>query len=274
MLPWLTIDRADVPGGGELTLVRRGDEFAIRMNGAELMASRAHSSEEKMAVLAAEALGTKNERPRVFIGGLGLGYTLRATLDAFPKGVDVVVAELVPQVVTWVKGPLAHLAGNVLRDKRVTVVTDDAVEIMRRSPGRFDALLVDIDNAPTTLVRAKNAQLYSERGVQIAKTALTPKGVLVVWSGGPDARFVSRMKSAGFTTREERVSEHGRGGRGYTLFVGQLREPKKAPEIAVSGKRTENKRPDSRTDKRPDSRAENKRPDSRTDAKRPGSRRP
>jgi len=188
------------------------------------MASRAHSSEEKMAVLAAEALGNKVAKPRVFIGGLGLGYTLRATLDAFPKG-DVVVAELVPQVVTWVKGPLAHLAGDTLKDKRVTVVTEDAVEVMRASKGRFDALLVDIDNAPTTLVRAKNAQLYSERGVDIAKNALTPNGVLVVWSGGPDARFLSRMKKAGFDTREERVSEHGKGGRAYTLFVGKLRGP-------------------------------------------------
>lgn len=232
MIPWQTLDRAEVPGGGELTLVRRGEEYAIRMNGAELMASRAHSSEEKMAVLAAEALGSKVARPRVFIGGLGLGYTLRATLDAFPKGVDVVVAELVPQVVTWVKGPLAHLAGDTLKDKRVTVVTDDAVEVMRRSKGRFDALLVDIDNAPTTLVRAKNAQLYSERGVDTAKNALTPNGVLVVWSGGPDARFLSRMKHAGFTTREERVSEHGRGGRAYTLFVGQLNAPKKKPDPA------------------------------------------
>ncbi len=246
MIPWLTLDRAAVPGGGELTLVRRGEEFAIRLNGAELMASRAHSSEEKMAVLAAEAVGTKVERPRVFIGGLGLGYTLRATLDAFPKGVDVVVAELVPQVTTWVKGPLAHLAGHTLKDKRVTVVTDDAVEVMRRSVGRFDALLLDIDNAPTTLVRAKNAQLYSERGVAIAKSALTPKGVLVVWSGGPDARFVSRMKAAGFETREERVAEHGRGGRGYTLFVGQLKEPRKTPDP----KRGDSRRPERRTTKR------------------------
>ena len=246
MIPWQTLDRAAVPGGGELTLVRRGDEFAIRMNGAELMASRAHSSEEKMALLAAEAVGSKVERPRVFIGGLGLGYTLRATLDAFPKGVDVVVAELVPQVVTWVKGPLAHLAGNTLKDKRVTVLTEDAVEVMRRSVGRFDALLVDIDNAPTTLVRAKNAQLYSERGVAIAKGALTPKGVLVVWSGGPDARFMSRMKAAGFNTREERVSEHGRGGRGYTLFVGQLKEQRSTPEA----KRVEPKSKDRRAPKR------------------------
>lgn len=237
MIPWQTLDRAAVPGGGELTLVRRGEEFAIRMNGAELMASRAHASEEKMAVLAAEAVGSKVERPRVFIGGLGLGYTLRATLDAFPKGVDVVVCELVPQVVTWVKGPLAHLAGNTLKDKRVTVVTDDAVEVMRRSLGRFDALLLDIDNAPTTLVRTKNAQLYSERGVAIARAALTPKGVLVVWSGGPDARFMSRMKAAGFATREERVSEHGRGGRAYTLFVGQLHEQKKARDTAKNGKK-------------------------------------
>lgn len=234
MNPWLTLDRAAVPGGGELTLVRRGDEFAIRMNGAELMASRAHSSEEKMAVLAAEELSGKVPRPRVFIGGLGLGYTLRATLDAFGPGVDVVVAELVPQVVTWVKGPLAHLAGDTLKDKRVTVVTDDAVEVMRRSKGRFDALLVDIDNAPTTLVRAKNAQLYSERGVDIAKNALAPNGVLVVWSGGPDARFLSRMKAAGFATREERVSEHGRGGRAYTLFVGKLNPPKKKHDEKIA----------------------------------------
>jgi spermidine synthase len=221
MIPWITLDRAAIPGGGELTLVQRGAELAIRVNGAELMASRAHASEERMAVLAAERLAHV-PRPRVLIGGLGLGYTLRATLDAFPKAATIVVAELVPTVVTWMRGPLAHLAGHPLDDPRAVIEVADAAAILRASPGSFHALLMDIDNSPTTLIREGNASLYSSEGLASARAALAPGGVLVVWSAGPDVRFAQRMQRAGFAVDVVRASAHGDGrGRGHTLFVGE-----------------------------------------------------
>lgn len=223
MIPWKTLDRAPIPGGGELTLVQRGAELAIRVNGAELMASRAHASEERMAVLAAERL-TGVARPRVLIGGLGLGYTLRAALDAFPRSAVIVVAELVPQVVTWMRGPLAHLAQDPLRDPRAVIEVADAAAILRASPGVFHALLIDIDNSPTTLLREANSSLYSNQGLASARAALAPGGVLVVWSAGPDARFAERMRRAGFRVEVIRASAHNDGrGRGHTLFVGGLR---------------------------------------------------
>jgi spermidine synthase len=221
MLPWKTLDRAPIPQGGELTLVQRGAEFAIRVNGAELMASRAHASEERMAVLAFERLASV-PKPRVLIGGLGLGYTLRATLDAFPRTATIVVAELVPAVVTWMRGPLAHLAGHPLDDPRTVVEVADAGAILRASPGKFHALLMDIDNSPTTLAREANASLYTSRGLAIARAALAPGGVLIVWSAGPDARFAERMRRAGFQARSIRASAHDAGrGRGHTLFIGE-----------------------------------------------------
>ena len=222
MIPWKTLDRSPIPGGGELTLVQRGEEMAIRVNGAELMASRAHASEERMAVIAAERLGGV-EKPRVLIGGLGLGYTLRATLDAFPASATVVVAELVPAVVTWMRGPLAHLAGHPLDDRRTVVEIADAAAIIRASPRAFDAILLDIDNSPTTLIRESNGSLYSTAGMASAKAALAPGGVLVVWSAGPDDRFAQRMQRAGFRVEVLRARAHGeRRGHAYTLFVGEI----------------------------------------------------
>ena len=222
MIPWKTLDRSPIPGGGELTLVQRGEELAIRVNGAELMASRAHASEERMAVLAFERLGPV-PKPRVLIGGLGLGYTLRAALDAFPQSATVVVAELVPAVVTWMRGPLAHLAGHPLDDPRTVVEVADAAVILRASPRTFDAILLDIDNGPTTLIREANAGLYSAAGMAATRAALAPGGVLVVWSAGPDIRFAQRMQRAGFRVEVIRARAHGdRRGHAYTLFVGEI----------------------------------------------------
>jgi spermidine synthase len=222
MIPWKTLDRSPIPGGGELTLVQRGEEMAIRVNGAELMASRAHASEEQMAVIACERLGPM-EKPRVLIGGLGLGYTLRATLDTFPKAATVIVAELVPAVVTWMRGPLAHLAGHPLDDPRAVVEIADAAAILRASRAAFDVILLDIDNSPTTLIRDGNASLYSVEGMASTRAALAPGGVLVVWSAGPDDRFAQRMQRAGFKVEIIRARAHGeRRGHAYTLFVGEI----------------------------------------------------
>jgi spermidine synthase len=241
MIPWKMLDRAPIPGGGELTLMQRGAELAIRVNGAELMASRAHASEERMAVLAFERLAHVT-KPRVLIGGLGLGYTLRAALDAFPSSATIVVAELVPQVVTWMRGPLAHLAGHPLDDRRTVIEVADAAAILRASPGVFHALLIDIDNSPTTLAREANSSLYSDQGLRSARAALAPGGVLIVWSAGPDARFAERMRRAGFHVEVTRASAHGGGrGRGHTLFVGELggQRPSAKPAPAAPPRRRE-----------------------------------
>ena len=229
MLPWETLDRASIPGGGELTLVRRGKELAIRVNGAELMASRSHASEERMATLVREHIA-QVKKPRVLIGGLGLGYTLRATLDACPKSAMVIVAELVPAVVEWMRGPLSHLAGRPLDDPRTVIEELDAGVVLRNSPGSFDAVLIDIDNSPTTLARASNSSLYSAKGLAFTRDALAPGGMLVVWSAGPDLRFAERMKQAGFVVTALRASAHEKGrGRAHTLYVGATTAPGKRP---------------------------------------------
>ncbi len=226
MVPWQLLDRASIPGGGELTLVRRGDEFAIRVDGAELMASRAHASEEQMATLVGKHLA-KVQNARVLIGGLGLGYTLRATLNACSASTSVVVAELVPAVVTWMRGPLAHLASHPLDDPRTVVKQADAADVLRDSPGSFDAILIDIDNGPTTLARPANARLYSEKGLAQTRAALKSGGMVVVWSAGPDVRFASAMQRAGFAVEQVSAPAHGKGrGRRHTLFVGKLTPPR------------------------------------------------
>ncbi|HEX5750407.1 MAG TPA: hypothetical protein VFZ09_29530 [Archangium sp.] len=220
MKPWKVIDRAPAPGGGELVLHQRGEEFAIRVNGRELMSSRQHGSEEKMAEVACTGLGGK--RPRVLVGGLGLGYTVRATLERLPPGAEVVVSELVPAVVTWNLGVLGPLAGRPLEDPRVKVETRDVGELLRQAEGHYDAVLLDVDNGPEALTQEENRWLYGERGLASIRRALKPRGVLVVWSASPDGAFVTRLKRAGFATDVVETPARGKGGGPlHTLFIGR-----------------------------------------------------
>jgi spermidine synthase len=222
MKPWEVLARAPAPEGGEFVLHHRDGEFVIRVRGQELMSSRVHGSEEAMARLASKALGDI-AAPRVLIGGLGLGYTLRATLDVLHADARVVVAELAEAIVEWNRGPLAHLAGRPLEDPRVQVEVGDVRRVMR-SGAPWHAILLDVDNGPAALTRASNASLYDSSGLTAAHAALAPGGVLVVWSAGPDDRFTARLVQAGFLAETHPVrAGKGRGTR-HTLFVARRRK--------------------------------------------------
>lgn len=220
MIPWELFDSAQVPGSsGEISLYRRGKEFSIRVNGRELMNSRAHGSEDALAGLAIAKLAGR-PCPRVLIGGLGMGYTLAAALRRLGTGSRVVVAELVPAVVAWNRNILADLAGHPLQDARVTVQEVDVAVILRTERRAFDAILLDVDNGPDGLSRKGNDWLYSQAGLDAAYTALAGKGVLAVWSAGPDSAFAKRVSRAGFKVEEVHMRARGsRGGGRHTIWL-------------------------------------------------------
>jgi spermidine synthase len=221
MKPWEVLARAPAPEGGEFVLHHRDGEYVIRVHGQELMSSRVHGSEEAMARLGCEGLRTRLDA-RVLVGGLGLGYTLRATLEALGPQARVVVAELASAIVEWNRGPLAPLAGHPLDDARVQVEVADVRKVMR-SAGPWHAILLDVDNGPAALTRASNAALYDSSGLTTAHGALVPGGALVVWSAGADARFTARLVQAGFKVETHAVSAgKGRGTR-HMLFVAKRR---------------------------------------------------
>jgi spermidine synthase len=220
MLRYEELGQAEIPGGGTLTLVRRGVELIIQADRLPLMSSRMHGSEEALATLARERLRPM-ERPRVLVGGLGMGFTLRAALDAFPEDADIVVAELVPGIVTWNRGVLGPLANHPLDDPRVTVEVGDVQDLLARSVGGFDAILLDVDNGPRAFTKAGNGGLYDDAGLARIKRALRPKGVLAVWSAWPDTKFERRMAYAGFEARSHTVRARlKQGGPRHTIFVG------------------------------------------------------
>jgi len=214
MIPWQHLDTAQVPGdGGELRLMRRGTEFSIMTGGIELMNSRLSGSEEAMAALAFRRIGDR-PGPRVLIGGLGMGFTLRAALGSFGPDSQIVVAELVPAVVAWARGPLAQLHGASLDDPRVALHLGDVGEAIGAGEAAFDAILLDVDNGPGGLSRKENDGLYSPAGLATARRALRPGGVLEVWSSTRDHAFTQRLKRAGYAVEEIGVRAHkGRGAR-------------------------------------------------------------
>jgi spermidine synthase len=204
-----------------MKLIRRGDEYLLLADGAILMSSRMHGSEEQLARVACRRL-QKLERPSVLIGGLGMGFTLRAALDLFSPDATVVVAELVPAVVEWNRGPLGPLAGHPLKDKRVRVETGDVASALRSHPGQFDAVLLDVDNGPSAFTASNNARLYDQRGIAAAHAALKRQGVLAVWAVQEDRKFEQRLRDGGFDVRVERVrgGVRKRGAR-HTIFLSQ-----------------------------------------------------
>ena len=212
MIPWEKIDTARVPGSdGELRLMRRGKEFSIMLGTNELMNSRLSGSEAALATLAAKKIeAVKN--PHVLIGGLGMGFTLRAALGAFGSKAKIVQVELVPAVVAWARGPMADIFGDSLGDPRVSIREADVSEIIRSHRPAFDAILLDVDNGPEGLTRKANDALYNSAGLKAAYTALRPGGVLAVWSSGPNPAFAKRLRSAGFDVNEVNVRATGRGG--------------------------------------------------------------
>src|ERR1700704_60995 len=184
MIPWVKIDSARIPGAdGELRLMRRGADFSIMLGTNELMNSRLSGSEAALATLAARKIEAV-EKPHVLIGGLGMGFTLRAALAVLGPGARIVVAELVPAVVTWARGPMAEIFGGSLNDSRVSILEIDVSDVIRSRPRAYDAILLDVDNGPEGLTRKANDALYNAAGLKAAYTALRPRGVLAIWSSG------------------------------------------------------------------------------------------
>ena len=220
MTPWILLDIAQTPGNGEeLRLYKRGAEFSIRVGKCELMNSRVHGSEDELAKLACGRIADCPE-PRVLIGGLGMGYTVAATLHGIGVAGQVVVAELVPAVVAWNRGPLAELAGYPLQDKRVTLREVDVARIIRTERHVYDAILLDVDNGPEGLTRKGNEWLYSLHGLTMAITTLRPGGVLAVWSAAPNEAFTHRLRKVGFKVDEVSVRARGAsGGARHTIWI-------------------------------------------------------
>ncbi|MDO9411120.1 MAG: hypothetical protein Q7T81_00905 [Pseudolabrys sp.] len=218
MIPWIQIDKAMVPSGGELRLMQRGAEFSIKLDSNELMNSRLSGSEQALATLACEIIGTR-KGPRMLIGGLGMGFTLRAALGALPSDAHIDVAELVPAVIAWARGPMAALYGDSLNDKRVSIHESDVGALIAHAASNYDAILLDVDNGPDGLSRPSNDKLYDAAGLGAAYAALRPGGVLAVWSSAPDASFTRRLRHAGFGVDEKRVRAHGSGGARHVIWL-------------------------------------------------------
>jgi spermidine synthase len=212
MIPWVKLDTARVPGAdGELRLMRRGTEFSIMLGANELMNSRLSGSEAALATLACKKIETVT-RPHLLIGGLGMGFTLRAALAVLGPNARMDVAELVPAVVAWARGPMAEIFGGCLDDPRVRIKEEDVLKAIRTHKGAFDAILLDVDNGPEGLTRSGNDALYDLKGLRSSHAALRPGGVLAVWSSGPNAAFSKRLRSAGFDVNEVTVRATGKGG--------------------------------------------------------------
>ncbi len=223
MLPWVEIDRAPVPGGGELRLMKRGAEFTIFAGTIGLMSSRQAGSEEAMARIAADRIGGR-PRARVLIGGLGMGFTLRAALDALPRDASLVVAELVPAIIAWARGPMAQVHGTSLDDPRVRIAERDVGGLIAAARGDFDAILLDVDNGPDALSRDSNDRLYDLEGLRRARPALRPGGLLAIWSAAPDPAFARRLGKAGFAVEEVFVRAHaGRKGAKHVIWLATRR---------------------------------------------------
>ena len=224
MIPWETLATAAVPGAAAtLKLMRRGGEYSIRLDAAELMNSRFSGSERALAELACAAVAAR-PAPRLLIGGLGMGFTLNAALAALGPAARIEVAELIPAVVEWARGPMAAVVGDSLADPRVTLTVADVAAVIRAAAGRYDGIALDVDNGPHSLVRAANDALYSMRGLAAARRALRPTGVLAVWSAAPDARFAQQLSQAGFAVEEKRVRANGAGG-GARHLIWLARKP-------------------------------------------------
>jgi spermidine synthase len=202
MIPWLQIDTARVPGADvELRLMRRGTEFSMMLGQTELMNSRLSGSEEALATLACRRIeGVK--RPHLLIGGLGMGFTLRAALAMLGSEARIMVAELVPAVIAWARGPMADVFGESLDDPRASIRQADVIEVIQSHPSAFDAILLDVDNGPEGLIRRANDALYNLKGLRAIRRALRPGGVLAVWSSGPNSSFSGRLRDAGFDVNE------------------------------------------------------------------------
>lgn len=227
MKAWEVLGESSAPDGTGIELRRRDGEYLILANGKPLMSSRLHGSEEALATLGCRRARSL-QQPRVLVGGLGMGFTLRAVLDMLPSDAVVTVAELLPAVIEWNRASLASLAGHPLRDRRVRIQTGDVGFTLRANPDGFDAVLLDVDNGPRAFTAAGNAGLYDNAGVTAAYAALRASGTLAVWSAWDDRVFEQRLRFHGFVVEVERVRARlKKGGPRHTIFLGHkgLRGP-------------------------------------------------
>jgi spermidine synthase len=220
MTPRELIGTARIPGGGELRLFRRGGDYMIVLDRNELMSSRMSGSEEALATMTCDRLGDRRA-PHILIGGYGMGFTLRAALVRIGADARVTVAELVPEIIAWARGPMAALEAGCLDDPRVSLYEGDVVTAIAERVRRYDAILLDVDNGPDGLVRLANDRLYTPSGLAAARAALKPGGVLAVWSAAPDAAFARRLATAGFSVEEVAVKarSNGKGPRHVIWFA-------------------------------------------------------
>lgn len=222
MKPWELLGKAQTLDLTEIALTRRGNEYMLLADGKDLMSSRQRGSEMELARLGCR-LAAELESPCVLVGGLGMGFTIRATLDVLPSEATVVVSELIPAVVEWNRGPLGPLADHPLDDRRVSVEIRDVAETLRDGTGRFDAVLLDVDNGPIAFTLASNAGLYNNSGMALVRAALRPSGVFAVWSARDDRKFEHRLRHHGFAVETYRVRARLRqGGPRHVIFVASL----------------------------------------------------
>jgi spermidine synthase len=223
MNPWIKLDTSSIPGGKEeLRLMRRSTEFSIMLGHNELMNSRLSGSEEALATLSCERI-REHRNAHILIGGLGMGFTLRAALGVAAPDASITVAELVPAVIAWARGPMAELHGTSLDDPRVTLHQGDVGQLIRSGRSAYDAILLDIDNGPSGLTRASNDSLYDVVGLGLAHAALKHGGVLAIWSAAPDPHFTKLLHKTGFAVEELRVrAKAGRSGARHVIWLASV----------------------------------------------------
>jgi len=216
MLPWDTVESVRTANGSKFELTRRGDDWAVRVDQRLLMCNRTHDSE---IALAERAIGRVDHARSVLVGGLGLGYTLRAALECVSAEASVTVVELVPELVEWNRKHLGALTEHPLGDARCRVVVGDVFDEIKRSPAAFDVILLDVDNGPRALTQTKNQRLYGDSGVRACHAALRPGGIVAVWSRGPSARYERTLRRCSFDVEAQRVPARQGSGSMHVLFL-------------------------------------------------------
>lgn len=226
MKRFVLIDTAEIPdGGGALCLFEYGHDFVIKIqggNGNQLMNTRTHGSEDALAEIPCRKIAQRPQ-PRVLIGGLGMGFTLASALRHLGDNAEVQVAELVPGVIDWNRGPLGEKSGMPINDPRTRVLRSDVAEVLKNEPQGYDAIMLDVDNGPEGLTRKGNSWLYSSTGLGACAKALRPKGLLAVWSASADQAFSQRLAKSGFTAEEVQVFAHGNRGTRHTIWIAEKR---------------------------------------------------
>lgn len=218
MKPTVRLGEARTPDGTRIELLRHDGAYLIRADGVELMSTRRHLSEDRLAELACVPI-REHPRARVLIGGLGLGFTLREAMRHLAADAEIVVAELLEAVIEWNADPAFELSAEAMRDPRVRIVRDDVSNVLRAERGGFDAIMLDTDNGPEAMIMSENARLYAAAGIATTIAALRPGGVIAYWSVGDDPDFVAALERAGLAVTRHRVRAHATAGPMHTLYV-------------------------------------------------------